>query len=68
MLFQFAHCTFKIASYKKNYSSPFRLGRYGNDGSTLLYIRKDIPLKLLSIEKNRSIFCGNKLTWEKVTD
>lgn len=56
MLFQFSHCTFKIASYKKNYSSPFRLGRYRKDGSILLYIRKDVPLKLLSIEKKPKHF------------
>ena len=33
-------------------SSPHRLDRNSNDGGILLYIRRDIPSKLLSIEKD----------------
>ena len=34
------------------YSVPFRLDRNGNDTGTLLYIRDDLPSKLLSMNKN----------------
>ena len=34
------------------YSVPFRLDRNGNGGGILLYIRGDLPSKLLSINKN----------------
>ena len=34
------------------YSVPFRLNRNGNAGGILLYIRDDLPSKLLSINKN----------------
>ena len=33
------------------YSVPFRLHRNGNGGGILLYIRDDLPSKLLSINK-----------------
>ena len=34
------------------YSVPFRLDRNGNGGGILLYIRDDLPSKLLSMNKN----------------
>ena len=34
------------------YMVPFRLDRNGNGGGILLYIRDDLPSKLLSINKN----------------
>ena len=34
------------------YSVPFRFDRNGNGGGILLYIREDIPSKLLSMNKN----------------
>ena len=33
-------------------SAPFRFDRNGNGGGILLYIREDIPSKLLSVNKN----------------
>ena len=33
------------------YSVPFRFDRNGNDGCILLYVREDIPSKLLSIHQ-----------------
>ena len=34
------------------YSVPFRFNRNGNGGDILLYIKDDIPSKLLSMNKN----------------
>ena len=42
---------------------PFRLDRNGNAGGILLYIREDIPSKLLSMNKNIGIFRRNKSTF-----
>ena len=36
----------------KGFSTPFRLDRNSHGGGVLLYLREDIPSKLLSIEKN----------------
>ena len=38
------------------YSVPYRFDRDGNGGGILLYIREDIPSKLLSINRNIEIF------------
>ena len=38
--------------FMKGFSSPHRLDRNCNGGGILLYIREDIPSKLLSIERN----------------
>ena len=48
------------------YTVPFRFDRNGNGGGILLYIREDIPSKLLSIYQDIEGFsveinlCGNK--------
>ena len=43
------------------YNVLFRFDRNGNGGGILLYIREDIPLKLLSIyEDIEGFFRGNK--------
>ena len=45
------------------YSVPFRFDRNGNGGGVLLYIRDDIPSKLLSRNKNiEGFFPRNKFT------
>ena len=38
--------------FMKGFGSPHRLDRNCNGGGILLYIREDIPSKLLSIERN----------------
>ena len=38
--------------FMKGFSSPHRLDRNCNGGGILLYIREDIPSKLLSIERD----------------
>ena len=38
--------------FMNGFSSPHRLDRNRNGGGILLYIRKDIPSKLLSIERD----------------
>ena len=38
--------------FMNGFSSPHRLDRNCNGGGILLYIREDIPSKLLSIERN----------------
>ena len=44
------------------YSVLFRYDRNGNGGGILLYIRDDLPSKLLSINKNRGFFRRNTFT------
>ena len=34
------------------YSTPFRLDRDGHGGGIILYVREDMPLKLLLVEEN----------------
>ena len=38
--------------FLRGYSVPFRFNRNGNGGDILLYIKDDIPSKLLSMNKN----------------
>ena len=50
------------------YCVPFRFDRNGNGGGILLYIREDIPSKLLSMNKNIEHFflemnLSNKKKW-----
>ena len=52
--------SFQQVSFLMNsFSSPNRLNRNCHHGSILLYIREDIPSKLLSIERdlNEAFFC-----------
>ena len=36
----------------KGYSKPFRLDRNKNGGGIMLYVREDIPARLISVEKS----------------
>ena len=46
---------------RDGYNVLFRFDRNGNGGGILLYIREDIPLKLLSIYQDiEGFFRGNK--------
>ena len=45
--------SFPIGQFlKRGFSTPFRLDRCCHGGGILLYIREDIPSKLLSTEEN----------------
>ena len=55
---------FPIGQYLLNgYSTPFRLDRNAHRGGILLYVREDIPSKLLLLEENpiEGFFVENKL-------
>ena len=50
------------------YSAPFRFNRNGNGRGILLYVRDDLPSKLLSMDKNIEVFfvetnSRNKKKW-----
>ena len=45
--------SFPIGQFLLNsYSTPFRLDRNAHGGGILLYVREDIPSKLLLVEEN----------------
>ena len=45
--------SFPIGQFWLNsYSTPFRLDRNAHGGGILLYVREDIPSKLLLVEEN----------------
>ena len=54
---------FPIGQFLLNgYSNPFRLDRNAHGGGMLLYVREDIPSKLLLVEQNLiKVFCRDKL-------
>ena len=50
------------------HSTPFRLGRNAHGRGILLFVREDIPSKLLLVEENPiegGFFCGDKQNKKK---
>ena len=53
MISETIDASFSIGQFLLNgYSTPFRLDRNAHGGGILLYVREDIPSKLLLVEKN----------------
>ena len=59
------HESFPTSQFMMNgFSAPFRLDRNDKRSSIILYIREDIPSRLVSTESSQveGFFCRNKLT------
>ena len=59
--------SFPLGQFKVNgFNAPFRLDRNINGGGIMLFVREDMPAKLIA--SSRRSLCGSKTKKEKVVD